>query len=678
MTAKNIVMAAAGAGRQVDPNDAYTSLVLMGEGKNGGQNNTFLDSSASPKAITRYGNTTQGSFSPFSKEAGKWGVAFDGAGDYLTAPWNTNLELGNGNFTIEFWTYAISGNTLFCWSTDWHYGLVWNYRGADNNRVGIFASSNGTSWDIFHADPGGTGISTGTVTPNTWTHVAIVRNGSSWSLYLNGTSAWSGTSSATFVTRNSDSFRIGGPWPNAGPTAFNGTISNLRITKGAALYTSNFTPSSTPLTTSVPSGGTVSLLTCQDNRFKDNSSNNFTLTPYGDVKVTPFSPFSNNLAYSPSVHGGSAYFDGSGDYLTIANTNALVLSGNSWTAECWVYTNGDYSSWQTLFAKRVPGTGTTSYEGYLARSTGYISFYNGINYESTTVLAANSWNHCAWVYDGVNIKIYVNGISIYSAAVTITEQNTPLIIGDAGNGIEYTKGYISNFRIIKGTSLYTSTFAPPTSPLTAVSGTSLLCNFTNGAIIDSTGKNNLETVGSAQVSTTTKKFGNGAMYFDGNGDYLTIPASPNLQFGTGDFTVEAWVNPIIFVNGANNYFPIIDTRFGVSSTSYVAGIWSGKLDFYYGNGGGRYTAVSNIVSVNNWQHIAIIRQSGTIMTFVNGIKDSLTTTYSGSLLVESSTILIGRLTDGDVANGYIDELRITKGKALYTSNFTPTSIANYY
>jgi hypothetical protein len=104
MTAKNIVMAAAGA-RQTDPNDAYTSLVLMGEGNQGGQNNTFLDSSSNNLAITRYGNTTQGTFSPFSKEAGKWGVAFDGSGDYLQTASSANLTPGSGAFTVECWIY---------------------------------------------------------------------------------------------------------------------------------------------------------------------------------------------------------------------------------------------------------------------------------------------------------------------------------------------------------------------------------------------------------------------------------------------------------------------------------------------------------------------------------------------------------------------------------------------
>jgi hypothetical protein len=172
---------------------------------------------------------------------GSGSMYFDGTGDYLYSVWKPNLELGSGNFTIEFWIYAVGGNSLYCWSTDWHYAMSWNYGGASSNRVGIWASSNGSTWNIFNADGGGNGISTGTISTNTWTHVALVRNGSAWALYLNGTSAWTGTSSATIVTRT-DTFRIGGPWPNSGPADFNGYIDDFRMTKGIARYTSNFTP----------------------------------------------------------------------------------------------------------------------------------------------------------------------------------------------------------------------------------------------------------------------------------------------------------------------------------------------------------------------------------------------------------------------------------------------------
>ena len=159
------------------------------------------------------------------------------------------------------------------------------------------------------------------------------------------------------------------------------------------------------------------------------------------------------------------YFDGNGDYLQINNSPELDLSKGNWTVECWVYPTADSSSYRTIFAKRVSGTGTTSYEGYLHISTGVISYYNGTNYQSSTTLASNQWSHCAWVYDGTNINIYVNGTSVLSTAVTVTEINEPLVIGGARGYSEWFGGYIEDLRVTKGLARYTANFTPPSTAL---------------------------------------------------------------------------------------------------------------------------------------------------------------------------------------------------------------------
>ena len=162
---------------------------------------------------------------------------------------------------------------------------------------------------------------------------------------------------------------------------------------------------------------------------------------------------------------GSLEFDGSSDYLEIKNNPELDLSGGKWTVECWVYPTANYSTYRTIFTKRVSGTGTTSYQGYLRTSTGVISYYNGSNIESSTVLTSNQWSHCAWVYDGTNINIYVNGTSVLSSAVTMTEVDQPLVIGGARGYSEWFGGYLDDFRITKGVARYTSSFTPPSAEL---------------------------------------------------------------------------------------------------------------------------------------------------------------------------------------------------------------------
>ena len=85
-----------------DPYFQYVTSLLHGDGTNGGQNNTFLDSSSNAFTITRNGNTTQGSFSPYGSN---WGNYFDGTGDYLTIANNAALQFGTGDFTVEGWFY---------------------------------------------------------------------------------------------------------------------------------------------------------------------------------------------------------------------------------------------------------------------------------------------------------------------------------------------------------------------------------------------------------------------------------------------------------------------------------------------------------------------------------------------------------------------------------------------
>jgi hypothetical protein len=667
MTAKNIVMAAAGA-RQIDPNDAYTSLVLLGEGSNGAQNNTFLDSSASPNTITRYGNATQGTFSPFSKEAGKWGVAFSVAGaDYLSIANNTNLNLTGVSFTIEaFVNISTFGNYYYIVDKRSASSVLgWGLLISPTGQLGFF-TANG-SYNVRYSSQ--------TIKEGSWNHVALVVSDTSAYTYINGIQVGSYTS-VSFPEANVPLW-IGKPQTSS--TGMIGYISNLRITKGAALYTSNFTPSTTPLTTTVASPGTVSLLTCQDNRFKDNSVNNFALTPYGDVKVTPFSPFSNSLAYTPSVHGGSGYFDGSGDYLSVAND--LSFPGD-FTVEFWYYMESNYNSWaNVLFSIGTEGGGRKSFaisgnSSYATKGTLFIDNYGGPQYYfNNTPLVEKTWNHIAFTRVGSIISCFVNGVACtttQSISGTFGKSDIFYISGGSGSAASSIT-YISNLRITKGTALYTTTFTPPTAPLTAVSGTSLLCNFTNGAIIDSTGNNNLETVGNAQVSTTTKKFGNGAMYFDGSGDYLTIPASPNLQFGTGDFTIEGWVNV-----ASTSYQNILRSVNGISlGILYNAG----SLALYVSSNGSSWDVANGVnigtIILSNWYHFAITRSKSTFITFLNGTQ--ISTFTSSSTIFNSDGFYIGCEGAGSYCfNGYIDELRITKGKALYTTNFTPSSIANYY
>jgi hypothetical protein len=225
---------------------------------------------------------------------------------------------------------------------------------------------------------------------------------------------------------------------------------------------------------------------------------------------------------------------------------------------------------------------------------------------------------------------------------------------------------MSNVRVVKNTAVYTANFTPPTAPLTAITNTSLLLNFTNAGIVDSSAKNVMETVGNAQVSTSVTKFGTGSLSFDGSGDSLVVPASPQTIFGTGRFTIEFWYyansNPAAEAG-------IVSKGTAASSTNWqLAQLSTGRLRFYHNSTSSFDTTTA--LSTGTWYHIAIVGNSTSIVIYLDGVQDgSQTFTYN---YTENSVFRVGiNRGSNQVFNGYIDDLRITTGIARYTATFTP-------
>jgi hypothetical protein len=619
------------------------------------QNNTFLDSSTNNFLITRNGNTTQGTFSPYGLN---WSNYFDGTGDYLTAGSSISLS---GNFTVEGWVYRTvasgNGNYLFGLGNDTFSG------GAT-----FFVDSSTGYLRIYTSQAQLLGGTSAPVPLNTWTHIAFVRSSNTLRAYLNGvqvdSASWSATISGTAYI-NAEL--------NGNPTATvyagsAGYLSNIRINT-TAVYTAAFTPSTGPLTAIT---GT-SLLTCADNRFIDDSTNAYTITRNGDVSVQRFSPFNPTSAYTTSVIGGSGYFDGSGDYLSFASNDAFRVDQGDWTIEGWMYMNslgastclanrGVYVSVYSFFA----GTNgnTLYYEagtgGWAA--TGYSSSANAV--------VAGQWNHVAFVRSGTSLFMYSNGTRVFSQTVGSVgaNVNAPMWVGQYLGGTAGLNGYMTDFRFVKGTAIYTgATYTVPTAPLTAVANTSLLLNYTNAAIIDNAMMGDLETVGNAQISTSVKKYGTGSMYFDGTGDYLKNITSPVITL-SGNFTVECW----LYLNSTAVAQPIISYGTSGSATNLLFLYnTSVGLRWYFSNG----TVDINQGSTSGWAtgtwyHVAAVRSGSTLTLYRNGTSIASGTTTQ-TYQTGAQLNIGGSPGDSVYLDGYIDDFRITNGVARYTTTFTP-------
>jgi hypothetical protein len=653
-----------------DPYFMFNTLLLPGNGTNNANNNTFLDSSTNNFTVTRNGNTTQGTFSPYGAN---WSNYFDGNGDYLSIPDSSQFSLGSSNFTMEAWIYPTATGNFPVIAAQYQLSSLaffWS--------LGPTATPRDVNFYVYYSGGNTLLAASNVIVLNTWSHHAVVRNSNTLTYYINGVSV----ATVAFSTTVNDSaafFTIG----NGGDTnyttyPFTGYISNYRLVIGTAVYTSNFTPSITPLTAIA----NTRLLTCADNRFIDDSTNNFTVTRSGDVSVQRFSPFSPVSSYSTSTVGGSAYFDGT-DYWTAEANTAFNFGTGDFTIECWVYPIANGLNFPTFLGSVTGWSAGAS--GHRFNNIGYANkFWFGLNgsggiasgdpfMASASTFSANTWHHYALTRSGNTWRMFVNGVL----------ENTQTFSGsydagfgglrsgwstwDVGQG--YFTGYTSNLRLVKGTAVYTSAFTPPTAPVTSISGTSLLCNFTNAGIIDNTMMNNIETVGDAKISTTQSKFGGSSMYFDGTGDCLLAPSSPNFDFGTSNFTIEMWIN---FANVNSTWQAVISRAYT------IAGGWrlykydgNNQLSWYAGPTNPIITTGSTLAS-NTWGHVAVVRNSGTLTIYINGVNRGSaadSTNYNpGNYAVEIGK---GVVTSEYPVTGYIDDLRITKGYARYTSNFTP-------
>ena len=338
-------------------------------------------------------------------------------------------------------------------------------------------------------------------------------------------------------------------------------MSNLRIVKGTALYTAAFTPSTSALT----AVANTSLLTLQSNRFIDNSNNAFTITRNGDTSIQAFSPFAPSVEYTANTHGGSAYFDGTGDYLTWSSSGGISGTGD-YTISGWFYmpawtsvdTNGTdggfvYVYDQTPSHPNYPIGISISKAGKVIvidsanfGPTWLSTFDYAASYNTSTdrLFRLNQWNYIHVYRQSGTIYIYCNGLLQYSRAQSSSSPaaGTQRLSPPSA----YFNGYAYGFRVLN---VAVTDVTVPTSPPTAVANTQLLLNFTNAGILDSTGKNVLETVGDAKVNTATKKYGTGSMYFDGTGDYLKTRYLNLFHPYQGEYTAEMWVYPVSLSSG---------------------------------------------------------------------------------------------------------------------------------
>jgi hypothetical protein len=460
--------------------------------------------------------------------------------------------------------------------------------------------------------------------------------------------------------------------------------------------------------TSATSGGTCG------------TSCNGTLTNFASTASQDQAPGTGWTANNRRWGAGALSFDGTNDYVSVPDSDNWNFGTGDFSIETWV-NFATLPAQQPIIGQRYDGDN----QWWLHRtSSNTLRYYNQIsgvlNIDlSSAVLTweTGKWYSVVLTRNGNNFNIYLDGRSVASTTDSDSASNfsIPLKIGEFG--ASYFKGTIDSTRIYKGRALSANeilsnynagnielqtrsgaTSDPndgtweawkPSGAGTETAVDAMDANNTSGdaytkLLLHGEGNNNstgfrddslfrktLTANGDAKISTTQTKLGSSSMYFDGTGDYLSVPNSTDFNFGTGDFTIDTWVRfSSVVSNGVfiNNQEPLAGVNGWVFRLNGING-----LMFQYGTGSIQTISVTGFSpSVNTWYQVAVAKTGSTLRFFVDGTQVGADQTLSGAIADSTQVLKVGANAGSSYDfNGYLDELRISKGIARWTSNFTP-------
>ena len=625
---------------------------------------------------SRYGTLTNGPV--FTQEpklepfGGAGAVSFDGNSDSLTVPASTDFTL-DGEFTAEFWIYL---NTIVL---DSQHPSPITFSQSGGNKGQIYVNANNNYFGLWDGSSNVVTTGNNSITTGTWYHVAVTRDASNnCRIFLDGDLKQTASDSFTFGNASGD-LRIGSYNGTGGDV--NGYISNLRLIKGTALYTSNFTPPTKPLTAVT----NTKLLTCQGNTIADASSSAHTITANGDISLTK----------EPFAGAGAVDFGGSADGLYTPN---ITLGSNDWTLEFWIYLTSTGTA-RGLYSYMLGNTPDRqiSYSIDSSNQFGWQHRLNDGTYPSaagSTALSAHTWYHVAAVRVNDDYYTYINGVqdSSYTSAPaghTYYADGVPHYIGYNRTGTSDFDGLLSNVRFVNGTALYTSNFTPPAEPLTAVTNTELLTCQGQGIKDASSNAHTITVNGDAKATIVSSAF-----EFDGSDDYIDLGDTFDDIIAGADkkFTIESWVNPDSVSGNKTIVSKYGDSNFSENTRQFQLRIDGDEVKTYvwFGQSGDRrdYATSSANLTAGSWHHIVLVYDgsidaAGRFTFYVNGQNEAATETYSsgswGDIQDTTSRFAIGAVVGANVANSPLSPFdgKISNTK-IYSRLLTAAEVTQNY
>ena len=512
---------------------------------------------------------------PIIKDEFTGSVYFDGTGDNLTVPASTDFAWGTADFTVEMWVYSTasdhtSGNHYMFDLGSGNLGAI-NYH---QNKFNYYNTTVGSTRQI------------GGFPAFEWHHIAVARENGTTRMFLDGVVGMSFADTHNYGT-SALAVEIAG---YAGGSTLNwqGYISNLRVCKGHAVYTENFTVPTRELVVhkAAPRGvvfsaadNVTTLLACQSATDATlDSSGRHTITANGNAHAQSANPGllrRTNISSTTTENTGAVFFDGTGDYLDIKENGNDFDFPEETTIESWIYFETiPTNSW-------VDFLGTSNNSAYLGSGkSGWIAAYYTLtvtglqfrlSYQSNSAwifelgwnftATAGQWYHVVYTRESGTIYCYVNGVKLARSTTSGTGSQSDAITssegilrvgGGAGSTAKLLTGYISNVRICKGHAVYKSAngnFAVPTRELEVHQGpeddrtTLLCCHDGENIFADKSGRHIIAAYGdrlSSPTPTATDSPIGITTHNPGLTRNVDPTAGPTFQGGVG-YTSQNWL-----------------------------------------------------------------------------------------------------------------------------------------
>ena len=616
-------------------------------------------------------------------------LAIDGdGGDHLSH--NDIGMSGLNDFTVEGWVYPTNGfkawaNPLYSSGNATSLASEFIYYGwTSNGTTHMFSNKSNNSTPTVEG-------SADDIVLHQWHHIAFVRASNQASIYVNGVKKAGPTSmTGTMAAAPSGRAYIGAQSydPAHANRNISGYISDFRI-HNTCLYTNDFTPPSAKLTAT--SGTQYLMATASNPGIYDGAGG--IANAIGESDELQLVGNTKSSTATKKYASSSMDFDGTGDYITFVHQGGLgngSYSSGDFTLEAWVY--HDTLGTQSWFSSyRGPS-------GFNAGTDADGDFFWNINgsriIDAAGVINATTWYHVAFVRTNEKLRGYLNGVQQGADANSDTLYSAKeFAIGTSYNAFtEAMDGHIEDFRYSKRP-IYP--FIPLKETLTTTSSaqSGITCTASNVKLLalttatvtqDISATNhtitNVNTVASSNFAPLSPM--KSALFVAASNEKLTIPDGTWKTWGA-NFTVECWIYANSYPHSSQNYIWGDYNSGGTSASTSINLIANNSRVLYVTSyiGGSLVTVLTSPVAMdlNQWHHVAVVRNSNNWYLFLNGTVVHENTGATGTINDSSEIFAIGGTGNftGRGWDGYISNFRVNTTQSLYNKSFTPPTTELY-